>query len=312
MDDSKALVTQAKAAVVNRDPQDLIRIWAALSEALALLDSEGGVEDREVDAAISAAFWDVTSGITSVAWLDQCWLIYRLRQKIRGPVIMDDGHVVITDVERWQIWESEAAKKDAVNPDYDWTNFCTSRLGIAASTASARKRVWEVFAITLGKSREEMLLAGRAKLMRAAAQTDKDWKRGHRDARLDAYLFGEPHHCLACSEHVSYDDSPPESCPHCQEKYSELPPGTYRETEAWLDVRSKADKADRSDVTVFDFSVSGDDSNFEITCWVRRPGNETAVPIVCAALRRYSMPDLDDEEAEEAWLRLVGAIGEPK
>lgn len=312
MNENKALMVSAKAAISAHDVGNLTAIWASLVEAVKTLDQSGQAEDREMDALLTASLWNVTGELTSMTWLDQCWLIYRLRERVEAPILMDDGKLGIKTVERWQVWESVAARRDGHDLNYDWEYFCTTRLGISTSTASARKRVHEVFVLTLGKSRDDLLRAGRAKLQLAAPQVARDWERGHQDAKLDAYLFGAPHICLACDEYVCYDDRPPQDCPHCGQEYRELAPGTHRETGSWIDLRRDADRADTTAETRFDFSVSSLDAvHHEVTCWLRRPGDETATPITFATLARQNVDDeMAADETEEAWLRLVGAIGE--
>lgn len=286
--------------------------------AIRLIDEQGGIDDQPVNAALTSAFWSMATDAGARSWLDQAWTIYRLSQPVRAQVLANDQMREL-NVEVWEVWESVKASSDHRRPRYDWREFCLHRLGMTHKIASAMKRTYEIFGIVMGLDHKDLLVAGKRKLERAAPTVARDWTKGLIDDKLWELLFGEPHVCLACSEVVDYE-SWPETCPHCDQPYAEMEPGTFGQVDAYIHLRNAEQSRDQAvEGNVYDYSlagVQGDRERYLVT-WVRRPGDLMATPYELGKVTRLggradSTTEgggiLDGEELEEAWTVLEAAI----
>lgn len=304
---------EANRALSSRSRLDMIA-------AIRLIDEKGGVDDQPVNAALTSAFWSMAVSSESRSWVDRAWTIYRLVQKVEANVLVNDRLRHVT-VEGWEVWESIKSDSERGGPKYDWEKFCLNRLGMSHKVASLMKRVYEVFAITLGLSHRALEGAGKRKLERAAPIVDRDWRTGVVDKKLWELLFGDPHVCLACKEVVDYDhEERPAKCPHCGQPYAELQPGTFGQVDAYALLRNAERRRDKAiEGNVYDYSMAGepDDRERPLVTWVRRPGDLMASPYELGKITRLggmleSTSEgggvLDGEELEEAWEILEAAI----
>jgi hypothetical protein len=229
----------------------------SLFDAIQQVEDEGGPDDVPLDAALTNALWKLTRREKDLSWLDEAWLLYRLQQEVEADVLLSSGEMHRASVARWMTWESMLAQKAASNPHYEWNYFCESRLGIGTNTASARKRVWEVFVVIYGWPRSDLLIAGSAKLQQAASYAEKCWnKQGKIDHTLERLLRGDPHTCSECFGYVDYDDEKPGACPECgNSPYAGIEPGSFGQVRAYIKEAQDMAK-ERDDEVMFDFALT--------------------------------------------------------
>jgi hypothetical protein len=280
-----SIITKAKVALSSPSRP-------TLKMAMLMLDDNWEPDLSGLDAQLASAFWQMAKRDEETPWLDTCWLLYHLKQQVKANVLIN-GEARTARVERWMTWESTLAQRASEHPTYEWAWFCENRLDINSNTASSRKRIWEVFAVTLGWTEEQMLSVGKAKLAQSASLVEKDWKRGKVDEELMALLLGD----------------------------GDVEPGTFAQVQEHVSWRKDQDKVPEKDV-VHDYRLAGEfgDREREIIDWLRRPNEVQSQPYVVGKLIRYEQPGmmkhetgegagtLQGEEAQEAWVELVERI----
>ena len=106
-----------------------------------------------------------------------------------------------------------------------WTEFCLVHLGMAKSTASKYKRIWQVYHEKLGYGLDDLLMAGVFKLGISVGILSKMIKRGEGiNPRLITALFGSSTTCSACNGYVPFTGDAPSICPLCDEDYQGVQP----------------------------------------------------------------------------------------
>ena len=312
MTDDKLLIktSEAREIIARRDRDEILFL-------LKELEAEGGPADVPVDAALTRALWVISRKNLTLHWLDECYLLYRLNQEVVADVLTASGRMVQATVPRWWTWESMLAQRAKTDPSYEWKRFCSERLDISTVTASARKRVWEVFAIVYGWSREKLEGIGVGKLQQAVSYAEQCWKRrGEIDPALSALLEGGPHVCGNCDGWVGYEGEKPGSCPHCKDDYYELDPASVEQVRLYIKERKDLEKGMGRENS-YSFALSGDGPDKNVMVWMLRPGEERAVPYQFATIRLarpgkyFEVEDgsrLSDDEYEEVWEKFSASV----
>lgn len=306
-------VSRAREVAARQDRGEIL-------DLLKLLEEEGGPDDVPVDAALTRALWVVSRRDLTLHWLDECYLLYRLNQEVKADVLTASGRMVRATVPRWWTWESMLAQRAKTDPAYEWKRFCSERLDISTVTASARKRVWEVFAVVYGWSRRKLEGIGVGKLQQAVSYAERCWKkRGEIDPALSALLEGGPHVCGNCDGWVDYEDGTeqPDSCPHCKDDYFELDPASVEQVRLYIKEQKDLERSGRIEGNVYRFALSGDGLDKNVVVWAMRPGEERAAPYEFATLRLarpgkyFEVEDgssLSVEEYGDIWEKLEASI----
>jgi len=262
--------------------------------ALDLLDLHGTADDTGIDAVLTDMLLSGAQEAGTLSALDEAYGIWRLRQKVDAQVWID-GFPFDDQVERWQTWETELAQLAREKPEETWIKFCGTRLNMKPGLASQRRRIWEVYAVTLGIERPMLERASISCLAQAVGQVARDWNDGGTDDELMMMLFGE-----------TWEESGDRSFD--REGFPE--PSDFRITPATHDqvcnhLTARATDARPAPVrTTYDFQVDGEgrDRRVVVVCWMRRAGSAVAVPGDFARIVPLAgADDFTEEEWAEAW-----------
>jgi len=274
---TKAL-TVVERAMSAKEPTRL-----TLYEALQMLDLRGGPSEIAADAAISDKFLQLARDMESMGKLDQAYVIWRLCKPVEAQV-WEHGEEVQVTIPRWVTWESDLYVRWKEDPKREWEAFCLRRLGMDANTAYQRRRVWELYAETLGYDRSKLERAGISKLQRARAQVARDWEAGGVDDILINMLMG-----------VTYDESGEDSPDGETYKH---PPATDDTLVEYLRERRQG-QSRQGDSIHFRFEMNN--GSDRVTCWVTRPGDPVSVPVDLAVVKRIGYASIDAELSEDEW-----------
>jgi hypothetical protein len=266
-------------------------------DQLHALDQEITSETAPAVVDRTVSMWHQAHRNGELCEVLQWGIIYSLR----ATVIPSGEHA---GKAKWQI--------TILDPRYPlaltWEEFCINHLGMSPGEASNKKRNWEIYKRDLGYDLIDLLIAGVQRLNVARAMIADCAKKTPVifPEKLLTAVFGEPHICLACQEHVWFTDRVPETCPHCEAGYQYLEPATVTEVKAIIS-KLKGNPPDKPHVqadieetddalTVLPFFVDGQGNRYTLPAW--------SVPILATG----QGGDLGGipEEAKEAlakWMR---------
>jgi hypothetical protein len=237
-------------------------------EQLYALDQTITSETAPAVVERTVSMWNAIHRNGQLCEVLQWGIIYSLRATVipSGP---DAGKA------KWQVTQ--------LDPRYPlsltWEEFCINHLDMSPGEASNKKRNWEIYRIDLGYGLIDLLIAGVQRLNVARATIAgcmKDSPPVFPEKLLTA-VFGEPHVCLACSEHAWFTDRVPETCPHCDADYQYLEPATVAEVKDIIarlkgeppgKARVEADVEETDDaLTVLPFFVDSDGNRYTLPAW---------------------------------------------
>jgi len=172
-----------------------------------------------------------------------------------------------------------------------WEEYCLVHLGMHFSTASAYKRIWEVYVERLGWGLDDLVRAGKSKLAASVGEVARQYP--DVDQRLLNVLRGDEHTCSLCREYVAYDEELPEDCPHCGQEFEPMEPGTFANTLATLqEIRPRPEVAPGEFKVGFDIQVVFGDED-EISGLSILP--QCALGNVVSTLPLWEIPVVDDD-----------------